>query len=414
MCLSRVAWLAVAGCCLCAPSAGAAPLDAIRKRLADGAPVKIVTFGDSITGIYYHTGSQRAWCDMLGLGLQRAFPEARPQMINAGISGHTTVDALARIEKDVLGHRPDLVVVMFGMNDVTRVPLDQYRDNLRQISRRCLGIGSSVILCTPNSVHENQGRPNSRLAEFSESARHLAAELELPLVDCFAAWQQLRERDELAWMLMMSDEIHPNMNGHRRFAELIGEAIAAKPISLAEVEPTADGLHHTFDRLQSGQSVKLVAMPPYDSLMVDVLKQHFPDAKFEVTVWPVEGKSVEDLSAWAQPIRDLTPDLVVPAVPGSARSADSAAYIRNYEWVLNWSFQFTGRPWDVVPVLPSVTEQLDADSQAWEKIARQILVGKDVLFVDRAPSIDGAPGDERSPRAILAAWVAAAHEQWKK
>src|ERR1051325_8650899 len=70
-------------------------VDALLKRLSAGEPTRIVCFGDSITGAYYHTGGERAWCDMLGLALQRVYPQARLEMINAGISGNTTAAGLA-------------------------------------------------------------------------------------------------------------------------------------------------------------------------------------------------------------------------------------------------------------------------------------------------------------------------------
>ena len=40
-------------------------------------PVRIVCFGDSITGVYYHTGGQRAWCAMLEIALQQLYPQAK-------------------------------------------------------------------------------------------------------------------------------------------------------------------------------------------------------------------------------------------------------------------------------------------------------------------------------------------------
>src|SRR5678810_1004876 len=109
---------------------------AVVKRLASGEPTRIVCFGDSITGAYYHTGGERAWCDMLGLALQRIYPQSHPEMINAGISGHTTANGLARMEKDVVAKQPHLVVVAFGMNDVARGSLDDYVANLTTIIRR--------------------------------------------------------------------------------------------------------------------------------------------------------------------------------------------------------------------------------------------------------------------------------------
>jgi len=49
-------------------------------------PVRIVCFGDSVTGVYYHTGGRRAWTDMLGIALGKAYPKAKVEMFNAGIS----------------------------------------------------------------------------------------------------------------------------------------------------------------------------------------------------------------------------------------------------------------------------------------------------------------------------------------
>ena len=123
---------------------------------AGGEPVRIVAFGDSITGVYYHTGGRRAWCDMLGEALRKVYPKADVRMINAGISGHTSERGLGRMERDVCAHRPHLVVVMFGMNDCTGNNLDRFRANMAAIVTRCREAGAEVVLCTPNNVYPNE------------------------------------------------------------------------------------------------------------------------------------------------------------------------------------------------------------------------------------------------------------------
>ena len=403
----------------------------IAQRLENGQLTRIVCFGDSITGAYYHTGGVRAWCDMLGLALQQANPRANIEVINAGISGHTTVNALARIEKDVIANQPHLVAVMFGMNDVTRVPLEDYRRNLRAIVTRCQDAGAAVLLCTPNSVCENQARPNDRLAEFSGAVRQLADELRLSLVDCFAEWQQLRDNDPAEWMLLMSDTIHPNMNGHRVFAQLMTQKICGRRVSLANTPTPLDALHHTFDRLTQQQPVKLVAMPPFDTMFPEVLRRHFPDAVINVTTWPVDGQSVAEMAEWAKQIRTMKPDLVIPAVATTAAAVDDEQFVRDYEWVLNWSFQFAGRPWDVVPVLPSVlrvpsneaqddktgvapesnksADQDSVDDAATSdraELMRRIVQGKDVRFVERRES------DERPAEIVVDEWISEQKRAW--
>ncbi|MGI8978067.1 MAG: DUF2920 family protein [Pirellulaceae bacterium] len=375
--LSLVALFAAANAAEQPPS-----VDAVLKRLSAGQPTRIVCFGDSITGAYYHTGGERAWCDMLRLAVQRVYPQARLEMVNAGVSGNTTAAGLARMEKDVIARQPHLVVVMFGMNDVARLPLDDYVANLTTIIRRSHAAGAAVILCTPNTVYENPGRPVAKLAELSERVRKLAKEANLLVADCFAETTALKERDLLTWMLGMSDEIHPNMNGHRAMAEVVAHALTGQRVTLDHVPPPANALHHTLAKLEAGQSIHVIAMPPYDQLMAAALREHFPKAEIQVTLWPTEGKTLAELRAWAQKIRDLKPDLVVPAIPAAATAENDAKFIDHYEWALNFSFPFAGRAWDVIPVLPELPEKATAAQKRNAAMAREIVVGKDVRFID--------------------------------
>ena len=73
---------------------------------------------------------------MLGIALKQIHPKADVTMINAGISGHTTVNALARIDRDVISHQPDVVTVMFGLNDVGKnVSIEDYQQKSNRDSQ---------------------------------------------------------------------------------------------------------------------------------------------------------------------------------------------------------------------------------------------------------------------------------------
>ena len=178
----------------------------------------MVCFGDSVTGVYYHTGSRRAYTDMLGIALRRVSPRAKIDMINAGISGHTTADALARIDRDVVRRKPDLVTVMFGLNDMTRVPLNKYRANVKEIVRKCRAAGAEVVLATPNNVISTTSRPTKKLIAYCDVVRDLGRELDVPVCDLYREFDAVRAHDAYDWRLLMSDAIHPNMDGHKRIA----------------------------------------------------------------------------------------------------------------------------------------------------------------------------------------------------
>lgn len=372
-------------------------------------PVRVVCFGDSITGVYYHTGSQRAWTDLLGLALKKTWPAARLEMINAGVSGHTTAQGLARMDRDVLSQRPDLVVVMFGMNDVAKSTLPDFRRNLTGIVDRCQLAGAAVILCTPNSVTENPDRPNARLGEFSEAVRELARERRLPLADTFTEWERQRRDDPDEWSLWMSETIHPNLNGHRRFAELIASALAGTEIELTDEDapPAPDPLAITLERLRAGRPVRIVAMPPYDTIIPHLLRQRHPGAEMEVISWPLTAANDVSDDPWggggrtvakgfAKQIRELDAHLVIVAPPGwvNARSRDEE-FILDRQWLLNLSFPFATRQWDVIAVMPEVADPgavLPAPRRGWW---RRMILGKDLNPIERRP------GDPSTAEEIL-------------
>ena len=109
--LTPVCWLLIFASWVFTSAVAGQQLETAAK-IRRGEPVRIVCFGDSVTGVYYHTGSRRAYTDMLGLALKQAHRRANVTMVNAGISGHTTVNALARIDTDVLAHKPTVVTQM--------------------------------------------------------------------------------------------------------------------------------------------------------------------------------------------------------------------------------------------------------------------------------------------------------------
>ena len=182
----------------------------------------------------------------------------------------------------------------------------------------------------------------------------MAKELSVPLADCHAAYEDVRAKDPTAWRLLMSETIHPGMFGHKLFAEVIAETISGKRVSLADAPPPDDSLRFTLARLGSHEPVKIVAMPPYDKIVPEVLAKSFPDARFDVVPWPVEGRSLAEITAWGEGVRALKPNLVVVAIPASVAADSEEAFIRQYAWALATSLSYGDAEWDMIPILPSV------------------------------------------------------------
>ncbi len=352
-------------------------------RMQAGQRVRIVCFGDSVTGVYYHTGSRRAYTDMLGIGLHQIAGPSEIQMINAGVSGHTTSDALLRIEKDVLQHRPDLVTVMFGLNDITRVPIDQYRENLRQMVLQCRETDSEVVLVTPNNVIDTPGRPTDKLIQYCDVVRAIASEMNVPLCDCYRRFDAARAVSPTDWRLWMSDEIHPNMAGHRQIAAALAQTITRTRVSLDQPFPGAPALQHTLSRLHETNTMRILAMPPLDVMVRDSILKSYPAAKLSVESWPVDGLSLAEIEQQAKDrVRQMKPDLVLISIPRDASCDSDQEFQKSYAWIMNWSLNFGAPTWDVVVVHPQV-RQPTASSGSRDKVIRKLVMAQDLQLIDR-------------------------------
>lgn len=362
------------------------PLPKTSQKLKTGKPIKIVCFGDSVTGVYYHTGSRRAYTDMLGIAIKKVVPDADLTMVNAGISGHTTANALARIERDVLKQRPDLVTVMYGLNDMGKLSLKQYQANLRRIVTLCRGVDAEVLLCTPNAVLPSKGHPEEKLSQYCDVVREIGREMQVQVCDCNEKMDVFGKQNPLAWRLMMSNEIHPNMAGHKKIAELIAASITGKSISLADVKPLGLAIPHTKSMLEKNQPIRIIAMSPLDQMIASAIKKIAPQAQLQVTSWKMEGKTRRQIEADAKAmIRSQKPDLVLLAIPRAAKAGSKEEFIDSFIWTMNYSLNFGKGGWDSVVFHPDVFDSEHAEPEN-DELTRHLVLGQDLTLVDRKPN----------------------------
>lgn len=362
-------------------------------------PVTIVCLGDSVTGVYYHTGGLRAYPEMLEIGLAKLYPQQPPKVVNAGVSGNTTQNGLDRLDRDVLSRKPQLVTISFGLNDLARIAPKKYRANLVELIRRCRAANSQVLLCTPNTVIDTAARPRSRLVEYCEVVRSVGREQSVPVCDQYAAGEALRRRNSQAWRLTMSDEIHPNMAGHKHMAEELCRSITGQGVSLADVGPPTPALAKTWNLLKAGKTVRVLAMPPYDELIAPALRRRFADGQIEVVPWPTAGKSLSEIEQAAQAtVRNLKPDLVLLAVPRAATAADEEQFLRSYAWIMNWSLSFGRQEWDCLVAHPSVAEANAAAPR--DDLVRQLVRAQHLHLLDRADG-DSSSAQQLFERRLL-------------
>ena len=250
-----------------------------------------------------------------------------------------------------------------------------------------------MLLCTPNNVITTSGRPTEKLLTYCDAIRAVGKDRGIPVCDTYAALEALRSRDALAWRLLLSDEIHPNMDGHKRMAEIVAKTISGKESSLVDVPPPMPALAKTARLVKENKPVKVLAMPTLDASIAAALKEATGGTQFEVIPWPVEGKKLSEIEKDAQArVRALRPDLVVIAVPRAASSDSQEQFIRSYAWIMNWSLSFGNAEWDCVVVHPLVVEPDKTDEL--DDLVRQLVRAQDLTLIDRGK-------DDQRPASVI-------------
>ena len=174
---------------------------------AAAAPKTLVCFGDSITAGY-------------GLDANRSYPAALQRLltkrgdawhvVNQGVSGNTTKDAVARVSSIVALH-PEVVVVEFGGNDGLRgLPLDVTQKNLDSVLNT-LQTAKIRVLLVGITLPPNYGA--EYIQRFNAVYRDAAAKHHLALMP------MLYDGIYTVPGTIQEDGIHPTAKGSEMIAE---------------------------------------------------------------------------------------------------------------------------------------------------------------------------------------------------
>jgi acyl-CoA thioesterase-1 len=187
-------------------STQAAPAPAPAPQPQGRRPI-IVAFGDSLTA-GYGTDAGNSYPDFLEQDLNAHGLNYR--VINAGISGNTTKDGVARLP-EVLALKPVLVIVAFGGNDGLRgLPIDSTRKNLDQIVSTLQHAGIKVVL-GGITLPPNYGP--DYIHQFNETYALLARQYHVPLLPFLL-------KDVYGTPgSMQADGIHATAQGNRQVAQ---------------------------------------------------------------------------------------------------------------------------------------------------------------------------------------------------
>ena len=178
-----------------------------KKEAPLAAGSKVLALGDSLTAPHGIKPGED-WPTLLG-------QKTGWTVINAGISGNTSAQALERLPGLLEEHQPQLVLVSLGGNDMLRkLPAGETTANLGRMLDLVKARGArAVLLATPKPSIAGAVFNNLSPADFYAD---VASEKNVPLI-----------KDALPEVLsdagLKSDQLHPNAAGHA----LLGDKIHA-------------------------------------------------------------------------------------------------------------------------------------------------------------------------------------------
>ncbi len=190
-----------------------------KKPLIERKPKTIVFFGDSITyghGIDTETESFFARIDKI----MKLNIYGYVKVINAGVSRDDTNEALQRLSTDVIVHKPDIVIIAFGLNDCQNKSMtkEKFRNNIN-LMIDVIPKETEVILATSNTFMET-GQSlwkdlNVSFYPYMREIRKIASERRLSLIDVSDAWQNYLNMNPRIIESMYIDPTHPSAKGHK-------------------------------------------------------------------------------------------------------------------------------------------------------------------------------------------------------
>ena len=227
-------------------SAGRAPDSGKRLATMDNT-CTIVGFGDSIT-LCSRQPEGSKWLQLLEARLNAASPGTRFKAINSGVGGNSAREAMARFERDVAAHCPDIVLLQFGGNNSKRlvpeqmVGLDEFRQHLARFRAGMAEIGEPTVLVItfppvidpwhatamnyPLEMYRKWGGTDAFVEVYRAETRAFARKHGYPLLDLSVELRQRAPGDPGRFIL--PDGVHLTDAGNRVLADLAFTLIRAQ------------------------------------------------------------------------------------------------------------------------------------------------------------------------------------------
>ena len=212
------------------------PLTNTYNKLTKDKELTVVYFGGSLTNGYGCTDIDKySWRARSGQWLKDTFPNANIKTVDTAIGESGTYLGTYRVQKDVIGSKPDLLFIEYAINDTysgatAAVAGMRFETIVREV-RRALPYCDIVTVITTDKAFASQSY-NLQLYPTAKGHCDIAAAYDLPVVNIGAGMVRNIAKIEsntswwsnsTIWKKYFKDNVHPYDNGHEQYYLCIKE-----------------------------------------------------------------------------------------------------------------------------------------------------------------------------------------------
>jgi lysophospholipase L1-like esterase len=147
-----------------------------------------------------------------------AFPDAKLDFMNRGVSGNTVLDLEKRWQKDTLDLKPNVLSILIGVNDNSRnVPLDQYEQVYDKLLADARAANPKLKLVLGEPFVKHTGKVNEGIVKRQEIVARLAQKYGAALVHYQRVFDEALKRAPADYWIW--DSVHPTYRGHQLMAD---------------------------------------------------------------------------------------------------------------------------------------------------------------------------------------------------
>ncbi|MBE6071562.1 MAG: SGNH/GDSL hydrolase family protein [Clostridium butyricum] len=181
------------------------------EKVADGKDITIAFLGGSITQGCNASIHENCYVELVTEWFKQKFNDVKVNYINAGVGATGSLIGVHRVERQVLSKNPDLVFVDAAVNDDDSYTCKvSYESEIRKLlSSPGKPAVIEVFMTMENGVN------------YQEQQIEIGKHYNLPMISFRESACEIVKSQNLKWSDLLTDEVHPNDDGHNIIATLL-------------------------------------------------------------------------------------------------------------------------------------------------------------------------------------------------